>query len=145
MSEADIDANLRGLLRVMIRLGFLDPANRNPYAGIGISDVDPAKGDPWHWSENKRLARKATDESIVLLKNERQTLPLNAAKLKSIAVIGPMQTRCSWICMAVTPPYAISPLEGIRKRAGAGVAVRYATGNDLNEAANLARRSDVAI
>ncbi len=145
VSEADIDANLRGLLRVMIRLGFLDPANRNPYAGIGISDVDPAKGDPWHWSENKRLARKATDESIVLLKNERQTLPLNAAKLKSIAVIGPDADKVLMDLYGGTPPYAISPLEGIRKRAGAGVAVRYATGNDLNEAANLARRSDVAI
>jgi beta-glucosidase len=145
VSEADIDADLRGLLRVMIRLGYLDPANRVPYSGIGITDVDPAKGDPWYWPEHKALARQATDESIALLKNERQTLPLDAAKMKSIAVIGPDADKMLMDLYGGTPPYAISPLEGIRKRAGAAVTVRYASGNDLNEAADLARRSDVAI
>lgn len=145
LSEADIDADLRGLLRVMIRLGLLDPASSVPYSGIGITDVDPARGDPWYWPEHKALARKATDESIVLLKNERQTLPLNAAKLKSIAVIGPDADKVLLDLYGGTPPYAISSLEGIRKRAGAGVDVQFATGDDLSKAADLARRSDVAI
>jgi beta-glucosidase len=145
VSEADIDADLRGLLRVMFRLGYLDPAGRVSYSGIGITDVDPAKGDPWYWSEHKALARKATDESIVPLKNERQMLPLNAAKLKSIAVIGPDADKALLDLYGGTPPYAISPLEGIRKRAGAGVSVQFATGDDLKQAADLARRSDVAI
>ncbi len=145
VSQADIDADLRGLLRVMIRLGLLDPASRNPYARIGIADVAPARGDPWHWPENKDLARRATDESIVLLKNEKQTLPLDAAKLKSIAVIGPDADKVLMDLYGGTPPYAISPLEGIRKRAGAGVNVQYATGNDLNQAVDLASHSNVAI
>lgn len=145
VSEADIDADLRGLLRVEIRLGLLDPADRVPYSGIGISDVDPAKGDPWYWPEQKALARKATDESIVLLKNDRQMLPLDAKKLKSIAVIGPDADKVLGDLYGGTPPYAVSPLAGIRNRAGSGVAVQFATGNDLNQAADLARHSDVAI
>jgi beta-glucosidase len=145
VSQADIDSDLRGLLRVMIRLGLLDPASRVPYSDIGITDVDPAKGDPWYWTAHKELARKATDESIVLLKNEHQTLPLSAARLKSIAVIGPDADRVLGDLYGGTPPYEISPLEGIRKRAGSGVDVQYATGNDLRQAADLARRSDMAI
>ncbi len=145
VSEADIDTDLRGLLRVMFKLGLLDPASLVPYSGIGITDVDPAKGDPWYWPSHKELARKATDESIVLLKNQGQTLPLNAATLKSIAVIGPDADKVLGDLYGGTPPYAISPLEGIRRRAGAHVSVRYASGNDLEQAADLARRSDVAI
>lgn len=145
VSEADIDADLRGLLRVMIRLGLLDPRSRVPYSGIGITDVNPTKGDPWYWPEHEALARKATDESIVLLKNDKQTLPLDAARLKSIAVIGPAADKVLMDLYGGTPPYAISPLEGIRKRAGAGVKVLYAAGNDLSQDADLARHSDVAI
>lgn len=145
VSEADIDSDLRGVLRVMIKLGLLDPASRVPYAGIGITDVDPARGDPWDWPEHKALALEATEESIVLLKNKPQMLPLDATKLKSIAVIGPDADRVLGDLYGGTPPYAISPLEGIRERAGAEVSVNYASGNDLNQAADLARRSDVAI
>ena len=145
VSEADIDADLRGLLRIMFRLGLLDPAARVPYSGIGITDVNPARGDPWYWPSHAALARKATDESIVLLKNERHTLPLNAAALKSIAVIGPDADRVLGDLYGGTPPYAVSPLEGIRRRAGPHVAVRYASGSDLAQAVDLARRSDVAV
>ena len=145
VTEADIDADLRGVLRVMIRLGFLDPASRVPYSGIGITDVDAAKGDPWYWPEHKKLAREATDESIVLLKNERQTLPLDAKKLKSIAVIGPDADKVLLDLYGGTPPYAISPLDGIRKRAGADVSVRFSAGTDLSQAVTLAGDSDVAI
>ncbi len=145
VSEADIDQDLRGLFRVMIHLGMFDPANRVPYSGIGITDVDPARGDPWYWPEHKALARKVTDESIVLLKNEHSTLPLDAAKLRSIAVIGPDADKVLGDLYGGTPPYAVSPLEGIRKRAGANVQVKFAAGNDLVQAADLARHSDVAI
>ena len=145
VTEADMDEDLRGMLRVMIRLGFLDPASRVPYSGIGITDVDPGRGDPWYWPEHKALARKASDESIVLLKNERQTLPLDTKKLKSIAVIGQDADKVLLDLYGGTPPYAISPLEGIRKRAGAGISVQYSAGTDPNQAADLARHSDAAI
>jgi beta-glucosidase len=142
ITEEDIDRNLRGVYRVMIKLGMLDPHAIVPYSMIGINDL--AKGDPWNWPEHKALARKVTDESIVLLKNERATLPLDASKLKSIAVIGPYADIVALYWYSGTPPYVISPLDGIRKRAN-GVDVQFATGNDTNEAAALAHKSDVAI
>jgi beta-glucosidase len=142
ITEEDIDRNLRGVYRVMIKLGMLDPHAIVPYSMIGINDL--AKGDPWNWPEHKALARKVTDESIVLLKNERATLPLDASKLKSIAVIGPYADIVALDWYSGTPPYVISPLDGIRKRAN-GVDVQFETGNDTNEAAALAHKSDVAI
>jgi beta-glucosidase len=143
ITEQDIDKNLRGVYRVMIRLGMLDPHSMVPYSRIGIDDL--AKGDPWNWPEHKALARKVTDESIVLLKNQDKTLPLDAKKLKSIAVIGPYADIVALDWYSGTPPYSISPLDGIRNRAGSGVTVKFAKGDDLNEAAQLARSSDVAI
>jgi beta-glucosidase len=145
ITEKDLDDNLRGVFRVMIHLGLWDPPNLVPYSGIGVTDVDPAKGDPWDWQEYKALARRATDESIVLLKNNGRMLPLDAAKMKSVAVIGPYADQVLLDWYSGTPPYEISPLEGIRRRAGDRVRVQFATGNDLVQAADLARRSDVAI
>ena len=145
ITEQDIDRNLRGVYRVMIRLGELDPHAMVPYSNIGVTDADTSKGDPWNWPEHKALARKVTDESIVLLKNQNHTLPLDAGKLKSIAVIGPYADIVALDWYSGTPPYAISPLEGIRTRAGAGVTVKFSKGDDLNQAAQLARSSDIAI
>jgi beta-glucosidase len=146
ITEQDLDANLRGVFRVMIRLGMLDPRVGEPYAHIGL---EPAKGepstDPWNWPEHKALVRKATDESIVLLKNEQRTLPLDAKKLKSIAVIGPYADIVALDWYSGAAPYAISPLEGIRVRVGDGVSVKFSKGADLAEAAEMAKASDVAI
>lgn len=143
ITEADIDQNLKGVFRVMIRLGMLDPAAMNPYANIGREAS--AKGDPWNWPAHKALARRVTDESIVLLKNKNRTLPLDANKLKSIAVIGPFADKVLLDWYSGTPPYSVSPLEGIRARAGAGVKVSFATGNDVAAATALARASDLVI
>jgi beta-glucosidase len=147
ITEADLDRNLRGVFRVMIRLGMLDPNSMVPYARIGFDDR-PADGkhtgDPWNWAEHKALARKATEESIVLLKNEG-LLPIDARRVKSIAVIGPLADKVALDWYSGTPPYTVTPLAGIRARAGAGVAVSYASGADLAEAAALAKKADVAV
>lgn len=143
ITEHEIDENLRGVYRVMIKLGMMDPPSMVPYSMIGINDL--GRGDPWNWPEHKALARKVTDESIVLLKNNSNTLPLDASRLKSIAVIGPYANIVALDWYSGTPPYVISPLKGITKRAGSGVKVQFATGKDLKEAADLARRSDIAI
>ncbi|TCK70162.1 glycoside hydrolase family 3 C-terminal domain-containing protein [Acidipila rosea] len=142
ITDAEINENLRGVFRVMIKLGMLDPASMNPYASIGS---DASKGDPWDWADHKALARKVTDESIVLLKNDGSMLPLDATRLRSIAVIGPYADKVLLDWYSGTPPYSISPLEGIRKRAGAGVDVQFATGYDLDAATALAKKSDLAI
>ncbi|HET6850961.1 MAG TPA: glycoside hydrolase family 3 N-terminal domain-containing protein, partial [Pyrinomonadaceae bacterium] len=140
LTEADIDRALRGNFRVMIRLGLLDPPERVPYSSIG---KDP--NDPWLSQRHKALALRATQESIVLLKNSAGTLPLNRRSLKSIAVIGPRANEVLLDWYSGTPPYAISPLEGIRTAAGQAVKVNYAANNDGDAAVKAARESDVAI
>jgi beta-glucosidase len=145
ITEQDIDANLRGVFRVMLKLGMLDPASQVADSHIGIDDAKIAAGDPWLWPERRALARKVTDESIVLLKNERQMLPLDATRVRSIAVIGPLADKVALDWYSGTPPFAITPLAGIKARAGAGVEVTSSTGADLAEAAALAKKADVAI
>lgn len=139
-TEGDIDRVLRGTLRVMLRLGLLDESPDNPYTGIGITDTVR----PWTKQEARDLARRATMESVVLMKNEG-LLPLKAENLKSIAVIGPSADAVISDWYAGTPPYAVSVLDGIRNAAGDRVAIRYAASNKADSAVIAARESDVAI
>jgi len=138
LTEADIDRALRGNFRVMIRLGLLDPPSRVPYSTIGQEPTDP-----WLTDKHKALALRASQESIVLLKNSRNLLPLDKKKLKSIAVIGPRANEVLLDWYSGTPPYAISPLEGIKAAVGPAVKVNYAAGGE--EAIKAARESDVVV
>ena len=137
LTEADIDRALRGNFRVMIRLGLLDPPSRVPYASIGQEAVDP-----WLTDRHKALALRAAQESIVLLKNSGNVLPLDKRSLKSIAVIGPRANEVLLDWYSGTPPYSVSPLDGIKSAVGDSVKVKYTTGDD---AVKIARESDVAI
>src|SRR6202022_1058989 len=119
MTEADIDAALRGVYRVMIHLGLLDPPDRVPYSAIRSSE-------PWLSKEHRAAARWATHKSIVLLKNSRATLPLDRRTLKSIAVIGPFADQVLLDWYSGTPPYSVSPLEGIRAALGGRPNVQFA-------------------
>jgi beta-glucosidase len=139
LAESDIDKVLRNTFRVMLRLGLLDPTALVPYTNIKDT------GDPWLTEKHKSLARLVTQKSIVLLKNENNQLPLDRHALKSIAVIGPYANEVLLDWYSGTPPYTVTPLEGIRNKVGAGVSVRYAANNDGGEAAKIARSSDVAI
>ncbi|HEX6715903.1 MAG TPA: glycoside hydrolase family 3 C-terminal domain-containing protein [Pyrinomonadaceae bacterium] len=140
LTEADIDRALRGNFRVMIRLGLLDPPSQVPYASIGEESTDP-----WLTVKHKATALLATQESIVLLKNSNDLLPLDRKSLKSIAVIGPRANEVLLDWYSGTPPYAISPLAGIKNAVGESVKVSYAASNDGDAAAKIARESDVAI
>jgi beta-glucosidase len=147
LTEADLDQALRGLFRVSIRLGLLDPAERVPYAAIG------AAGDPEPWSrpETRELVREVTRKSIVLLKNSAELLPLDRAKVRSIGVIGPLCNQVLLDWYSGTPPYAVSPREGIERAANPGpppapgaIGVNWV--GDMGDAAvELARRQDVAV
>jgi beta-glucosidase len=141
LTEADMDASLHNELRVFLRLGEFDPPGVDPYAKIG-RDGAPA---PWERPESKALARLATGESVVLLKNEGAALPLDRSKLRSIAVIGPWADQVLLDWYSGTPPYTVSALQGIREAAGSGVNVQFADGSDPAAAAALARTADVAI
>jgi beta-glucosidase len=143
IKEADLDANLRGVFRVMIKLGMLEPAGSDKYARIGWDAQATGVDDPWLWEKNKALARKVTDESIVLLKNEGGLLPLTASA-KKIAVIGPLADKVALDWYAGTPPFTVTPLAGIRARAKSAE-VTYSDGSDAAAAAELARGADVAV
>src|SRR5512139_2158985 len=146
LTEADIDQALRGLFRVSIRLGLLDPPERVPYAAIGAAgDVEP-----WDQPETRAFVREVTRKSIVLLKNSAGLLPLDRTKVKSVAVVGPLVNQVLLDWYSGTPPYAVTPREGIERVANAGLQGSNRVGvnwvGDMGDAAvGLARRQEVAI
>jgi len=139
VNTAEIDDNLRGVYRVMNKLGLLDPPNLNPYANL--KGTAPA----WDNEEHKAIARKITQESIVLLKNSENFLPLDKTKLKRVALIGPYADQVALDWYSGTPPYAISALDGIKSKLGSGVKVSFARDNTDDAAVKIARASEVAI
>jgi len=124
----------------MIKLGLLDPPERVSFSRIGSESEEP-----WLTDRNKSLARLATRKSIVLLKNANGLLPLNKQTTKSIAVIGPRANDVYLDWYSGTPPYRVTPLEGLKNVAGPGVQLKYAANNDDGAAVKLARESEVAI
>ena len=140
VEEEDIDASVRGTLRVMLKLGLMDDGADNPYIKIGIEDTEK----PWTKPEASELARKVTVQSIVLMKNEG-LLPLDKQRLKSIAVIGPRADLVVSDWYAGTPIYKVSILDGIRNGVGDGVRIHFAADNGADAAVEAARKSDVAI
>ncbi len=98
--------------------------------------------------EDGRLAREIAEQGMVLLKNKGKLLPLDAARLHSIAVIGPYAARAitgGGGSSHVVPLYTVDPVKGIAHRAGSGVKVRFNDGSDVAQAAALAKSSDIAI
>jgi beta-glucosidase len=141
ITEKEIDEAIYGNLRVLLKLGMLDNSETNPYATIGIADTIA----PWTKKEAADLVRKATQKSIVLLKNENMLLPLTKEKIKSVAVIGPSANLVISDWYSGTPPYNITILKGIRDLLGENVVIRYAKSNKADSAVIAARSSDVAI
>jgi len=136
LTEADIERAIRPNFRVMIRLGLLDPADRVPYAVV-------PKDPPWESPEAHAFVRQVTARSAVLLKNDAALLPLDERALGSLAVIGPRADQVLLDWYSGTPPYTVSPLEGIRARLGTRVDVRHAPGGAA--ALALAKSSDAVI
>jgi beta-glucosidase len=140
ITEADIDRNIKGNIRMRMRLGEFDPPESVPYSRVSGSE------EPWYGDKHKALALEATRKSIVLLKNTDGLLPLDRRSVKSIAVIGAAANDVFIDWYAGNLPYAVTPLDGIRAKVGPGVRVRYALDNQINSnAQNIAAESDLAI
>ena len=126
VTVAEIDRSVKRLLVAKLRLGLLDDPAQVPYSKIPRAVVD----SPQH----RELALTTTEKSLVLLKNERQTLPLRR-DLKTIAVIGPNADQ--WLMLMGNyngvPAHAVTPLEGIRKAVGPDTRVVFAQGSELAE------------
>jgi len=144
LQEKEIDEVLRGDYRVMLKLGMLDGAEANPYAAIG---TDKTAVDPWLSESHRKFALEVTEKSIVLLKNDpaKQLLPLDKKKIKRIAVIGPRADEVLLDWYSGTPPYTITPLAGLKAKAGESIEITYALDNKDGKAARLAKEADVAI
>jgi beta-glucosidase len=118
LTEAQLDDLVAPMLFWKFKMGLFD----DPY-------VDPETADRIVGSEtNRKLALQAARETITLLKNEDQLVPLNPSKIKSIAVIGPNADRELLGGYSGRPKFCTSVLEGIRAKVGDRVKVPYAEG-----------------
>ncbi len=146
VSMARIDEAVRRILRIKFRLGLFD----RPYAD------EAREPNALLRPESIRLAREIAGRSMVLLKNDRETLPLSKS-VGSIAVIGPLaddrRAPLGWWAGDGKEENTITPLAGIKAKVSAQTKVGYAKGCDVKddstagfqEAVNLAKQSDVAI
>ncbi len=120
---AEVDAAVRRLLTAKFLLGLFD----DPY-------VDPGKAaDISGASTHRPLALEAARQSIILLKNDNATLPLDASTLSRVAVIGPHAAELMLGNYSGTPRFGVTILEGIRARLPAGARVEYAEGARITE------------
>jgi beta-glucosidase len=116
--ESEVDKAVARVLAAKFRLGLFE----NPY--VDPDYAERIAGSPQH----QKLALEAAQETIVLLKNEGNLLPLDLKRLKSIAVIGPNAADVHLGGYSREPAHKVSILDGIRKRVGPDVKVLYAEG-----------------
>ena len=124
ITEAQIDTSLTRLFLARFRLGMFDPPAMVRWARTPFSVLDqPA---------NRALARQVARESIVLLKNDRGTLPLRK-DLGALAVIGPNADQWRMLLGNYNgiPSDPVTPLRGIREAVSRRTRVLYARGSDL--------------
>ena len=124
LTEADIDITIKRLFTARFKLGMFDPDEIVPYAQIPYSVNNNSAHD--------RLARTASQKSIVLLKNQNNTLPLSK-DIKTVAVIGPNANdiQSLWGNYSGIPSNPITVLKGIQNKLEPHAKVLYAQGTDL--------------
>jgi beta-glucosidase len=121
---SEVDRAVSRILATKFRLGLFD----NPY-------VDPDYAERLNnGPEHKQLAREAARKTIVLLKNEKNLLPIDVSKLKTIAVIGPNAADVHLGGYSRDPGNGVSVLDGIRARVGDHAKVLYAEGCKITTA-----------
>lgn len=94
------------------------------------------------------LAREVAQKSIVLLKNDNAALPLDRKHIRTIAVIGGLANKANLGDMGssrVRPPYAVSPLHGIRNKTGNAIRMLFESGKDVALAGRIAREADAVV
>jgi beta-glucosidase len=125
LTEADIDTALRRLFSARFALGMFDPPSSFAYGQIPFSEVN----SPEHRQQSLRAAR----ESIVLLKNQDNILPLKPG-ITRIAVVGPTAELVQSLQGNYNgpPPAPVYPVDGIEKRFSSA-AIHYAQGSSLVE------------
>jgi len=127
LSEKDIDGALYTLFRTEFRLGFYDDPTASPYYSFGADSV--------HNDAHIALARKAAQQSLVLLKNDNNVLPLKKDAVESLMVIGPNAANMEPLIANYhgTSDKTVNFVEGITKAVGPGVRVEYDMGCDYKD------------
>jgi hypothetical protein len=131
ITETDINKSVKNILRVRFHTGEFD-GTLDPYKDINSAIINSPT--------SQALAREAVRKSVVLLKNEFNTLPINKANINSIAVLGERANEVRLDFYSGTLPYAVTPLQGIQNKVGGSVTVTYSAHN-----AGIAASADVAI
>jgi beta-glucosidase len=126
ISMQQIDDAVLPILETKIRLGLFE----HPY-------IDESKmAQVFNAPEHQQLARTAVQKSVVLLRNEQNTLPLDKSKIKSIAVIGPLaDAQADLLDMwgdLNKPGPTVSILQGIKDKVGGSVQVEFAHGPNIS-------------
>lgn len=144
LTETNVDVALTGILRTQFKLGMFDNnASNNPYSQFAADSV--------HNGYHVALARKAAQQSLVLLKNNG-VLPLGKNKYESILVTGANSASLE----AMVGNYhgmsgdIVTIAEGITKAAGPATVVQYDQGSDYNDTTRfggiwVSQNSDVTI
>jgi beta-glucosidase len=144
LAEKELDKSVSDILRVKFLLGLFD----KPYTDITLL------AKVLHTEENQRLALKAAQEGIVLLKNEKNILPIGK-DVKSIAVVGPLAVSEYLGGYSNEDAKGISILDGLKKRIGKTIQISYEAGYTRDsskssdqyrkKAEELVSKSDMAI
>lgn len=140
IKESDIDVNVRRILRVKFEMGLFE----NPY--IDETDAEKLQDAP----EFRQLARKAAQQSIILLKNENNILPLD---FKNIAVIGPNADILNLGGYSASGVIGNTPLQGLKEAFADKANISYAKGCELTkldrsgfeEAISVSEKADATI
>lgn len=127
ISEETINSRVRDILRVKFLMGLFD----SPYQ-MQLAEADKVVENP----EHEAVALQASRESIVLLKNDNNTLPLDINKVKTISVCGPNADEEGY-ALTHYGPMAVdvtTVLEGIKDKVAGKAEVLYTKGCDLVDA-----------
>jgi beta-glucosidase len=127
ITEKEIDSSLAHLLRTQFKLGFYDDPAANPFHSYGADSVANAG--------HTALARTMAQQSMVLLKNDNQLLPLDKKKYPAIMVVGSNSTSMDALLGNYhgVSKQAVNFLEGITNAVDAGTRVEYDQGSDYTD------------
>lgn len=123
LAEATLDAAVARVLGAKFALGLFEEVYVDPDEAERLTNC----------AAHRQLALEAAHKAIVLLKNEGNLLPLDAASLRTIAVIGPNAADLHLGGYSADPGCGLSVLEGIRQKVGTRMRVLYAEGCRITE------------
>ena len=127
ITEEQINVSVKKLFKMRFRLGMFDPDDRVPYASIPVTALES--------DAHKAHALKMAQQSVVLLRNHNNLLPLDKKNIKKIAVVGPNADDRSVLLANYYgyPTKITTVLEGIREKAGNDIEVIYKKGVNLTD------------